>query len=365
MENLLKSLLPGSIIMLAFFIFAIHNKVNKAANFWFGLFVLSVFGILSEDFFKINKLVFIEFVSNISCFLVAPFFYLSISFYTNPLRKFHKKDFLHFVYAFIFSLFLIYSLIQLSDKTVNETSSFSISSLLFILVFVIQLMLYTFYSLKKIRKHQKSIELFSSNTDKINLKWLQDIVYGVLLLIVFWAFDLLFGFSELIPFPFFNLLILVSVYYIAYKSINQKDVFSFDESQKKEILDIIENTEIKKKLISDEKLDKLKIELLYLMESKKLFLDSELNLIKLSSLSDIPIHQLSYTINNGFNENFFIFVNQFRIEEAKKLLLDPEMNYLSILGIGFEVGFKSKTVFNTTFKKITGITPTEFKNNHK
>jgi AraC-like DNA-binding protein len=97
------------------------------------------------------------------------------------------------------------------------------------------------------------------------------------------------------------------------------------------------------------------------MKNQKLFLDSELNLIKLSSISGIPLHQLSYTINNGFNENFFMFVNRFRIEEAKKLILDPKMNYLSILGIGFEVGFNSKTVFNTTFKKITGFTPTSFK----
>ena len=72
-------------------------------------------------------------------------------------------------------------------------------------------------------------------------------------------------------------------------------------------------------------------------------------------------HQLSYIINNGFDENFYQFINRFRIEEAKKLILNPNMNHLSLLGIGFEVGFNSKSVFNTTFKKNTGKTPSEFK----
>jgi len=54
-------------------------------------------------------------------------------------------------------------------------------------------------------------------------------------------------------------------------------------------------------------------------------------------------------------ENFYQFVNRYRIEESKKLLLNPDMNHLSLVGIGYEVGFNSKTVFNTTFKKIDSI----------
>jgi hypothetical protein len=208
MDNIINSLLPGSILLLLFLIFTNQNQINKLGNFWFGLFVLCVFCILIEDVLKIENFFFIEFISNISSFLVAPCFYLSISFYVNPLEKFTKKNYLHFVYASIFSLFLIYSLIQPSSTTIKKTSISQVFSFIFIILFAIQLMFYAFHSLKKIRKHQKNIELFSANTDQINLKWLKDIVFGVLILIVFWAFDLLFEFSKLITFPFFNLLIL-------------------------------------------------------------------------------------------------------------------------------------------------------------
>jgi AraC-like DNA-binding protein len=72
-------------------------------------------------------------------------------------------------------------------------------------------------------------------------------------------------------------------------------------------------------------------------------------------------HQLSYLINIGFNENFFLFVNKYRVERVKELLINKENDHLSILGIAFESGFSSKTAFNTTFKKFTQQTPSEYK----
>ena len=97
------------------------------------------------------------------------------------------------------------------------------------------------------------------------------------------------------------------------------------------------------------------------MDADKPFLDSELTLMKLATKLNSTPHQLSYIINTGFNENFYQFVNRYRVEEAKKIILDPKMDHLSFVGIGFEVGFNSKSVFNTMFKKISGYTPSEYK----
>jgi len=96
------------------------------------------------------------------------------------------------------------------------------------------------------------------------------------------------------------------------------------------------------------------------METQKPYLDSELNLIKLSELLSVSTHHLSYVINTGFEKNFFQYINEFRIDYAKKLLKGNQK--LSILGIAYESGFNSKTSFNTTFKKFTNQTPSEFKN---
>ncbi|MCC5648212.1 helix-turn-helix domain-containing protein, partial [Nostoc sp. CHAB 5824] len=54
------------------------------------------------------------------------------------------------------------------------------------------------------------------------------------------------------------------------------------------------------------------------------------------------------------------FINKYRIEEAKSLLFSEKFNHLNILGIAFQSGFNSKTTFNITFKKHTGLSPTDY-----
>jgi AraC-like DNA-binding protein len=162
---------------------------------------------------------------------------------------------------------------------------------------------------------------------------------------------------------FINCFLLVVIFVIAYNSLKQKEIFPLNENLRKEIILIVEeqSVELKRKVIPDGNLLKYKSILHELMNAQKPYLDSELNLIKLAELVNMTPHQLSYIINTGFNANFFQFINTYRVEKAKELLLNEEMNKLSILGIAYESGFNSKTSFNTTFKKITGQTPSEYK----
>ena len=67
---------------------------------------------------------------------------------------------------------------------------------------------------------------------------------------------------------------------------------------------------------------------------------------------------LSHVINASFNQNFRDFINSYRIEESKSRLVQDDMN---ILNIAYEVGFNSKSAFNTAFKKFTGMTPKEYR----
>jgi AraC-like DNA-binding protein len=71
--------------------------------------------------------------------------------------------------------------------------------------------------------------------------------------------------------------------------------------------------------------------------------------------------ELSVLINQHLNQHFFDFVNEYRIEEEKLLLKNPEKKEFTVLDILYEVGFNSKSSFNTAFKKHTGLTPTQFK----
>ena len=101
--------------------------------------------------------------------------------------------------------------------------------------------------------------------------------------------------------------------------------------------------------------------LLDLMKTEKPYLDGDLTLQKLAKALAISPHHLSQTINEQLNQNFFDFINAYRIEEAKRMLLDPAKKHYSILAVSEEVGFNSKSAFNTAFKKHVSMTPSEFR----
>ncbi|HOK03320.1 MAG TPA: helix-turn-helix domain-containing protein [Spirochaetota bacterium] len=96
-----------------------------------------------------------------------------------------------------------------------------------------------------------------------------------------------------------------------------------------------------------------------LMEEEKIFADEELTLKDLASELAISQHQLSQILNENLKKNFNTFINEYRIEEAKKMLIEEKER--SILSIGIAVGFNSNTAFTTVFSKITGITPSQYR----
>lgn len=97
--------------------------------------------------------------------------------------------------------------------------------------------------------------------------------------------------------------------------------------------------------------------LLAKMEEEELFLNPNLSLRTLATLMDLHPNQLSWLINKQLNQNFNQFVNYYRIAHFKKLAADEGNAHISILGLAYESGFNSKSVFNTAFKKEEGMTP--------
>jgi len=93
----------------------------------------------------------------------------------------------------------------------------------------------------------------------------------------------------------------------------------------------------------------------------ELYLNPSLTIQEVSQKVGIPVRELSLLINQNINQHFFDFINEFRIEKAMKFLKDNSKNKLTVLEILYEVGFNSKSSFNTAFKKHTNMTPTEFR----
>jgi adenylate cyclase len=123
----------------------------------------------------------------------------------------------------------------------------------------------------------------------------------------------------------------------------------------------IKEPPIKKKvLLEDDVARKFASELLAYLSDENPFLNPELSLRELANQIQIHPNQLSWLLNEIIGKNFNEFINQYRIEFFKSTAKDPKNAHLTIEGMAYESGFKSKTVFNTFFKKSTGLSPKEF-----
>lgn len=96
------------------------------------------------------------------------------------------------------------------------------------------------------------------------------------------------------------------------------------------------------------------------MEEETIYLDTSLSLKKLADHIDLHSNKLSWLLNEHIGKNFNEYVNGYRLEAFKMRVLSPDYQHLSMLGIAYESGFNSKSVFNHFFKKSTGITPRQW-----
>ncbi|MDR4950875.1 helix-turn-helix domain-containing protein [Chryseobacterium sp. ES2] len=356
LNSFIVILIYGSLVLLSLLKLANPLQVNHKANFWFGIFLFlwstfwldEVLFLITGSVVEFHSLFWVRFIQ----FFTPIVFYFSVLFYTNPSFTFKLTavKFLILPAAFLICLVLI---------KLGYAKPFEYLSIILILI---QALFYTALSYITIRKHQKKIQQFSSNTEGINLNWLEYIILVLLIVNIIYVIYNLFYDPKSLNF-FINTVFLSVIYCVGYYSLKQKEIYPLEEKQRQELISIDEDSdqeEVKRKLISDEELLKIKTSLEGIMEVQKPYLDSELNLIRLAEMLSVSTHHLSYVINTGFGKNFFQYVNEYRVDYAKKLLKEPNSK-LSILGIAYESGFNSKTSFNTTFKKVTGQTPSEFK----
>ncbi|MEG3655787.1 two-component regulator propeller domain-containing protein [Arenibacter palladensis] len=113
--------------------------------------------------------------------------------------------------------------------------------------------------------------------------------------------------------------------------------------------------------VNNENIEKVK-ELNLLMETEKVYLDSELGLSQLAEKIDVSTNHLSMLLNDYIGKNFYDYINHFRVEEVKSRLKNPHYQKQTLSSIGGDCGFNSKSAFNRIFKNLTGKTPSEFQN---
>lgn len=112
-----------------------------------------------------------------------------------------------------------------------------------------------------------------------------------------------------------------------------------------------------------EQKDVIKDKIVDFMQYSKQFLEDDFSIEVLAKIIGIHKNYISQTINECFGVNFNMFVNDYRIREARQMLSSTQYSNLTIEAIANMVGFKSKTSFNTHFKNVTGVTPSVYQKN--
>jgi len=229
---------------------------------------------------------------------------------------------------------------------------------MFWVIVVIQFSCYQWFIQRKWVAYQQLMREEVSNTENINISWVKFFMAVFLVINLFF----LFGLVAVIHLGYImwlwkvaGIVFSISVFALGYKGILQKEIFYTNEATASTDTSIT-NAQLRP---DQQLIDKLVV----FMVDKKSYLDPELTLSNLARDFGISRSQLSQLINQGLGENFYDFVNKYRVEEVKRLMTDPKAGNYNLLGIALEAGFKSKSTFNLIFKRFTGLTPTEYKKN--
>jgi len=371
---LLLGAIQGTLLSIILF----TKKENHTANFILAVAMLA----LSADVFNAAYIMFGYYrdfphfmgITYAFPFLYGPIFYLYAKLISTDNKTFNAKYFLHFVpflLVVIYGIVFVYlkssefKLMLVDSKTENLLPGIKMIGYLK----PVHGMIYVFLTIKVVSNYNISIRNSYSNIERINLNWLRHLVIGlssvwgvVVLSFIINAFS-----AKEIQMDFLIYLAAsILIYSIGYFSLHQPQVFSQPVPAYAAVIspaqpeDAEEASYQKSGLTEKEVRNHLDI-LLHIMETDKPYLNSELNLRDLAEKLSISTHNLSEVLNTGLNQNFYDFVNHYRVEEVKRRLADKESQKYNLLALAFDSGFNSKSSFNTVFKKHTGTTPSLYR----
>jgi AraC-like DNA-binding protein len=360
-------------LLLAFFLLTVKTE-NKLANrlfAWFFIFSavdLSGFFIGSVTRTELNWEIF----RSTTCLFEMPLFYLFVLAVCYSDFRLQWKHLVHILPFIVVNLVFIPRIyLNMGIDRNSFVSALNQLPEIYFMQILIELQ-YAFYIIGVffILKKYRNIYLENyANSSTATYKWLFQITCVFLTAHSIVALKNLLrhsGFREI--FLWSNVLVASIALFITcwfiMKALNHPELFRGVNSKlklTKEILPEIEDKSVSSNVQNDlitGQISKLK----QYMTEKEPFLDPSLTIQELANQIDIPVRDLSVLINHQMDQHFFDFVNEYRIQKAMNILKNPSKKDLTVLEILYEVGFNSKSSFNTSFKKYTNLTPTAYRN---
>jgi AraC-like DNA-binding protein/multisubunit Na+/H+ antiporter MnhB subunit len=362
---LFQALIYGGIIQSVFIVLLLNNKgVRKGrANIFLSVLLLALAFSISHILFAgavLNHLsARVYSIGDPTFYLIAPLLWFYSCELTGQRIRFSWTLPFHFAPFFI----IIILSLSLHELPAGHVSDFLAANHRLVTVFfwvsvVTQFSWYLALVRKRWVAYQHFMEQEVSNTENVNISWVR------FFMAVFLVINVLFLFSLFVAIHFepgawlqkaTALTFSLSIFALGYKGILQKEIFQQETTDDKSRMPTS---------VAKEKPDQAIIQqVITYMEEQRPYLDPELTLTSLAKDLNMSRSQLSQLINVGFGDNFYDFVNKYRVEQVKKLMTDPQVKNFNMLGIALEAGFKSKSTFNLIFKRFTGLTPTEYRKN--
>lgn len=297
---------------------------------------------------------------------ISPLIFFYIKSLVTAKFSFRPKDWLHFIPFFLsqtYAFIVYFSALRISDfdrkDAIAQSLHFDDIKHLDEYLLLISLPFYLFYGYKELRNYKKWLDNTTSDGTYPDFGWLKaifrlSILIGAFLLVNH-SLDIFFDFKNT-TILHWNLLILFitfAIYYLGFKGYLQPD-YTFSKKEftaKNSSASITPNAKLSETV---ELLQKV-------MKEDRVFLNPKLSIYKLSDLLNVSQKHLSLVINQHFGMNFRDFINEYRVEEVKSMLRRNDVQHMSILGIALECGFNSEATFYRIFKKNTGKSPKEYR----
>lgn len=344
-----------------------------------------LFMIFFDLVFALVKIKFITFYSfPFVAFTYGPILYLYVRHMTEPRRPFTTTNYLHFI---PFIVFFIVSVIFRGDRVFADLRGFLVADkyislrIVYSVCFFLSITVYSILTFITISRHQKRLkDLVSWASGRITLNWLK--ILSISFYAAYFILFILGGiniFIDFLPFdPYYTVFVFIALFSFVYGfyAIKQPVIagiligteeapllyspvsinVSYDKIRKENG----DRARYSRSGLSNEEARKKLGEVLEYMEKEKPYLERSMTIYDLSRQTDIPRHHITQMLNELHDRNFFTFINEYRVNEVIRRMKDPANKHYTVLAIAYDSGFNSKSTFNTIFKNITGLTPTQY-----
>ena len=342
-----------------------HNRPR--ISLYLSLIILGLFWTLYDYFILRNQLqeavAYFLLLSYMFQLVYAPASYLLIRGIVIPRQSFQKKDLLHFLPALIHIGVGLFSyhlrplsykqeyIEQLIEQSGPGQWTANLVYLFFNFLFIVQVLLYLRSAFRLSQQYGASSQV-KNPLSPLKLKRFFYSLAGMIVLLLLVNLNLrylVFSISGIDIGLWILVLISLYLFYLAYFVVLNPEVFEKP------------TLKYSSSRLPDQEKEQAVQRLQSYMNDNKPFLKDKLSIKELAEALEMPTRQLSQLINEAFGQNFYEFVNSYRIREAERLFKEGLGQKLSVTGIAYEVGFSSKSSFYTAFKKMTGLTPAAYR----